>query len=175
MQVPWQSSSLTGNFYFASEKVTVSVESPKTEPTSSTINEELKKERERLERLRLELERQRIEIEKKKLQEEHNRIEAEKKRLAAIKQQARPQVEDLCKRIVGKWSWFTGSEVTFRQDGTLSSTSGANGTWKCTDPDRMTYILIWDRGWKDTLTLSMDGNRLNGHNHWLLPVSGERK
>jgi len=84
-QVPWESSSLTGEFYFVIEgKVTVT-KRPKTE-TSMALEEE----RERLESKRQELERLKMEIERKKLNAEHERLKAEKERLEVASVPTKP-------------------------------------------------------------------------------------
>ena len=79
-QVPWESSSLTGHFYFSPEiGMTIA-----KQPTSKIqVSPELKKERELLERERLELERLKIEIEREKLELERKRLETEKKKKIA--------------------------------------------------------------------------------------------
>ncbi len=77
-QIPWESSSLTGEFYFASKRGIVVAQRPKTKAQYSS---ELKKEREKLERERQELERLKIELERTKLEAERKRLEAEKKKL----------------------------------------------------------------------------------------------
>jgi formylglycine-generating enzyme required for sulfatase activity len=83
-QVPWEASSLTGNFYFIAEKVTVSVGQPVKVQKPSKVDAELVEERRSLEKKKLELEKLRLEIEQQKL-------EAEKKRLSAQKsEQASP-------------------------------------------------------------------------------------
>jgi len=66
-QIPWESSSLTGEFYFSSKRGIVVAQNPKIKPQYSS---KLEKEREKLERERHELEKLKIEIEKKKLKEE---------------------------------------------------------------------------------------------------------
>ncbi len=60
-QVPWESSSLTGYFYF---NPGIGIKAAKQLTPKIQVNPELKKERERLERERLELERLKIEVER---------------------------------------------------------------------------------------------------------------
>jgi hypothetical protein len=75
-QVPWESSSLVGEFYFvAEEKMTV------TKAASQRGSQELEKERKRLQQERERLEQLKIEIEKKKLEAELERLKAEKEKL----------------------------------------------------------------------------------------------
>ncbi|MCG7853284.1 MAG: caspase family protein [Methanosarcinaceae archaeon] len=81
-QLPWQSSSLVGDFYFVIEgKVTV------TQAPPTKVSEELEKERARLEKERKELERMKLEVERQKLEAERKRLEAEKKKLETTKLQ----------------------------------------------------------------------------------------
>ena len=81
-----------------------------------------------------------------------------------------------CSEIVGSWSWFDGGVVTVRSDGTIEhDISGNSGRWECIDPDERTFTLRWERGdWVDTLTLSVDGNELQGTNNAGMSVSGRR-
>jgi len=75
-QVPWESSSLRGNFYFVPEGETTATKIP-----SKKDSTELEKEKKRLRQERLELKRLKAEIEREKLEAERKRLEAEKKRL----------------------------------------------------------------------------------------------
>jgi len=106
-QVPWESSSLTGEFYFTSERaITVKKRPPgKTEDSA-----ELEKERERLERERQELDRLKAEIKREKLEVERKRLEAAKKKLAMVKRPPKLKAvkvndtdTDLFKRLLGLW------------------------------------------------------------------------
>jgi len=84
-QVPWESSSLRGDFYFVIEgKITVTKVSPQMEDT------ELENERERLQREREELELLKIEIERKKVKAERERLKAEKERLEVASVPTKP-------------------------------------------------------------------------------------
>jgi len=74
-QVPWESSSLTGDFYFNADRA-ISVVPTKT--TATPYNAELEKEKAGLLKKRQELEKLKLEIERKKLEEEIKRLEAEK-------------------------------------------------------------------------------------------------
>lgn len=79
-QVPWESSSLIGNFYFVHEgEITATKVPEKKEGT------ELEKEQEQLERQRKKVERLKMEIEREKLESEQKRLEAEKKKLKIAK------------------------------------------------------------------------------------------
>ena len=77
-QIPWESSSLTGEFYFASKRGIVVAQNLKAK---SKYSSELEKEGEKLKRERQELERLKMEIERTKLEAERKRLEAEKKKL----------------------------------------------------------------------------------------------
>ncbi|OQW91485.1 MAG: hypothetical protein BWK78_04515 [Thiotrichaceae bacterium IS1] len=68
-----------------------------------------------------------------------------------------------CDGIVGKWQWFNGTISTFYSNGTSSASHGYQGTWQ---PG---YVVTWHRDddpttWVDTLTLSPDGQTLDGQN-----------
>lgn len=78
-QTPWESTSLTGDFYFTSE-VVAEVEQTPIQTERPIEDEGLRKEREKLERERLALERLKMEIERKKLEAQ---MEIEKKKLKA--------------------------------------------------------------------------------------------
>ena len=76
-QVPWESSSLMGNFYFNLDGQT-SMQSS----TSAVVSDELKKEREQLEQEKRELEKIKSEMaEQQKLEQQHKQVEAEKQKL----------------------------------------------------------------------------------------------
>lgn len=81
-QVPWETSSLTGDFYFGSKRAIAIKKRPTATTQDST---ELEKERERLEQERLELEQLKMEIERQKLEAERRRLEVEKGKLAIVK------------------------------------------------------------------------------------------
>ena len=68
-QVPWESSSLRGDFYFASSAL------PITQSSIELADERTKLERERqeLERLKLEFERNKLEVERKRFEEEQKK------------------------------------------------------------------------------------------------------
>lgn len=79
-QIPWEASSLTGQFYFASKRGIV-VKKRLKQAQPQEVDQGLEKEQRRLERERRDLERLRTEIEGKKLEAERKKLEAEKKRL----------------------------------------------------------------------------------------------
>ena len=71
-QVPWESSSLTGDFYFNTKRGISVAERP--------VDVVREAERKRLELERMELERLKIEIERKELEDKRKQIEAERKK-----------------------------------------------------------------------------------------------
>lgn len=77
-QIPWESSSLTGNFYFKSGRGIAVRKRPTKDPEGRLGQEKatLERERRELERLRTEIERQRLESERKRLQAEKKELEA---------------------------------------------------------------------------------------------------
>jgi len=80
-QVPWQASSLTGDFYFVSAGAGLSQAAGT--PSEREAMVELSDERAKLERERRELERLKLEIEKEKMVAERRRLEAEKQKMAS--------------------------------------------------------------------------------------------
>lgn len=67
-----------------------------------------------------------------------------------------------CERVVGKWAWFVGGEVTIKADGTFTQKSGNSGTWECTDAQKVSVTLKWaEGGFVNKMTLSADGANLS--------------
>lgn len=88
---------------------------------------------------------------------------------------ARAQMPNPCKGVAGRWDWFVGNnpaspEVTIRPDGTLTH-GDRKGRWLCAE---QRFVLVWDHGFTDVLSLSMDGGRLSGKNNVGASVSGEK-
>jgi hypothetical protein len=78
--------------------------------------------------------------------------------------------------IVGTWNWFTGTKVRMHPDGTLDGWDGNqkvnSGTWTGSGNK---YTLNWvDGGYIDTLTLSADGQSLDGYNKGGTHVTGNK-
>lgn len=78
--------------------------------------------------------------------------------------------------IIGTWNWFTGTKVCMHPDGTLDGWEGNqkinSGTWTGSGNK---YTLNWvDGGYIDTLTLSLDGQSLDGFNKGGTHVTGNR-
>jgi hypothetical protein len=84
-----------------------------------------------------------------------------------------------CQSGIGQWSWFIGGEVTLSQGGAVRWVPGtvaippANGRWTC-DPKVGKYVVTWQNGFVDTLSLSADGARLTGKSSTGVAVSGWR-
>lgn len=83
-QIPWESSSLTGEFYFALKRGIAVEKLPPVEALAPKSDKRLEKERERLERERQELARLKIEIERKKLEAERKRLQSEMNKLQEV-------------------------------------------------------------------------------------------
>ncbi len=80
-----------------------------------------------------------------------------------------------CGKAVGDWEWFTGPTHRLGADGLLDGNPKV--TWTCQDPDRGTIVVNWENVYIDTLTLSPDGQRLDGknqHGHtvWARKIKG---
>lgn len=56
--------------------------------------------------------------------------------------------------IVGRW-WYAGkTAIDFMPDGTIKTDNGLTGTWAKDGP---TYVIQWSNGYKNRLSLSVDG------------------
>ncbi|MGV8057647.1 MAG: caspase family protein [Smithellaceae bacterium] len=67
---------------------------------------------------------------------------------------------------------FINSDGTCVYKGFLVVTIG--GKWKCTDPRKRIFSIVWNHGYTDVMTLSADGQRLEGVNNNGDPVSFAR-
>jgi len=88
------------------------------------------------------------------------------------------EFQDICAVLVGEWEWSFNSFVIISADGNLQSKSliPNHGKWECTDPTQRKFTLRWVVGkWVDRLTLSTDGNTLNGINNIGFGIQGWRK
>jgi hypothetical protein len=66
-----------------------------------------------------------------------------------------------CGRIAGTWKWG-GYTVVIRQDGSAQhSLASMNGTWTCKGRQ---YVFIWANKFINHVTLSTDGNSVEGVN-----------
>lgn len=77
-----------------------------------------------------------------------------------------------CGSVVGKWRWFNGNVATFSSDGTM----GGNPIyiWHCNGNNPVRVTINWNGKWIDKLTLSSNGNRLEGKNQYGTKVWGNR-
>jgi len=134
-QIPWESSSLTGDFYFAS------VDTTKPKPPISLSDERAKLERERqeLERLKLEIERKKLEAERKRLDEEQKK----KTVIASIDPKDREISRD-------------GHYIAYASGVVLDTKSGLE--WVA-GPDK-DMAWYWAKRWVNNLTVSGGGWRM---------------
>ena len=76
---------------------------------------------------------------------------------------------------VGKWSWFTGPDLTFDARGAVT---GAHrpAVWFWTDEDKHELQIVWGGPVPglDKVTLAANGKHLEGSNNDGTPVSGDR-
>ena len=85
------------------------------------------------------------------------------------------------KQLTGTWTWFSGTTVTYYENGTFSAATGQKGTWQIVDPQKRTVKMVWAKDpkkggpWYDDLTLSEDGRSLKGYNQNRNPVTGTKK
>ena len=79
-----------------------------------------------------------------------------------------------CNRIIGRWKWFNGGALDFRNGGKWQTADGVHtGTWICNQDG--TYSVRPDVGeWRDRLTISGDSNSLSGSNQYGTQVSATR-
>jgi hypothetical protein len=110
-QVPWESSSLTGDFYFAPKRAIV-----------------IKRERELLERERKELER--LKIDRKRLEAGRKRLEAEKQKLEIAKLTPTPRFKEIARD--GRFIAYDNGTVRDTRTGLMWATrdNGRNVTWQ---------------------------------------------
>lgn len=84
-----------------------------------------------------------------------------------------------CRGIEGTWDWYNGVTVWCEDDGYCRSSGSFIGPVTCLDPEGV-FRIPWKREDRpevfiDTLTLSPDGNRLEGQNQHGVPVTGTRR
>jgi hypothetical protein len=68
-----------------------------------------------------------------------------------------------CEALAGRWTWFTGNTITFRDNG-IADGGTVFGQCERTEAAQRKYVVRWQTGFVDTLTLSRDGNTLDGTN-----------
>ena len=76
---------------------------------------------------------------------------------------------------IGHWDWFNRVVVSVRPDSSVSGTNGERGVWRVLDPVRRIFVIEWNAGWVDTLTISPDGNSLDGGNQNGTHVFAQRR
>jgi hypothetical protein len=64
---------------------------------------------------------------------------------------------------VGKWDWVDGAKTVIHADGSVTHTSGYAARWQPLGGSR--FLLTWNNGAIDTLTLSADGRAMTGSNN----------
>jgi len=85
-----------------------------------------------------------------------------------------------CKAVEGDWDWFNGGRIHLEEGGSATGYSadgkGINkGRWKCIDASSPKIEIQWEQGgWRDTLRLSSDGNKLEGENQNNAKIWGVR-
>lgn len=173
-QVPWESSSLRGNFYFVLEGEITATKVP-----SKKDSTELEKERERLERERQELERLKAEIERKRLEAERKRLEAEKKKLEMAKLPPAPSLKEIARD--GRFIAYDNGTVKDTRTGLMwaAKDNGKNITWYnakryCEDYRGGGYS-DWRMPTQDELASLYDKNKKNRHGYYvtsLIDISG---
>jgi len=60
-----------------------------------------------------------------------------------------------CQRIIGTWRWPIGHDWVFNQDGSIHTTRGYDGKWKC---DGGEVVITWSTNETDRLTISRAGD-----------------
>jgi hypothetical protein len=79
--------------------------------------------------------------------------------------------------LVGCWQWGNGAAVVIKRDGTMTA-GPFTGRWRrdpsgAADASRTPYKFTWPEP-VDTLTMTPDGNRLNGSNQYGVVVTASR-
>lgn len=82
------------------------------------------------------------------------------------------QVTESASTIVGNWKWFNNRVYDIRVNKTIYEGTVNVGTWTLnTSP---VHTLVWNNGYTDTLTLSVDGTKLDGTNQKGRKVTGTK-
>ena len=78
-----------------------------------------------------------------------------------------------CRGAIGSWNWFNGIVVNIESNNSFTSPAGNGGTWQCL-PNGQIELVWTNGGWRDTLSISGDGNSLSGKNQHGVSVSATR-
>ena len=174
-QIPWESSSLMGDFYFSTKKRGVSVvAAPAAKTPYNEADTGLVTERKQLDQERMELERLKMEIEREKLDAERKQIEAEKQKLKIAKLK-KPKLPT----FVGFWHWEVASPFVadrtnrINADGTCKLNK-LTGSWRVSDTDKRKIVFSWSDNWTHTMILSKDGKSMSGKDDWGTRVTGKK-
>jgi hypothetical protein len=77
--------------------------------------------------------------------------------------------------IAGTWIWFDTPTVYIDPGGDLRAPgTSVLGRWASVDAHAALYQLDWYNGFVDRLTLSADGNHLDGSNQYGTHVTADR-
>ena len=75
--------------------------------------------------------------------------------------------------LVGIWTWGNGVQVMINAEGRLDG-GNVQGRWRLVDRSKKIYTFEWDNGFKDTMTLWDNNNKLKGVNNRKSTVSARR-
>ena len=87
---------------------------------------------------------------------------------------ARPVEPSTCGHVAGTWSWFNGDLNVLNPGGTARSSAGSGsvtGNWSCINGH---VLIVWSNGYNDRLSLSSNGDHLEGSNGFVR-VFGDRR
>jgi hypothetical protein len=79
----------------------------------------------------------------------------------------------------GRWRWFNGAVFVIDAKGGAVGYDAKGtklldqGTYRCVDPVTRTVEIRWKKGWVDTLSLNLSGNRLEGTNQYRTKIWAE--
>ena len=174
-QIPWESSSLTGDFYFTGDASATSGNTPVSQTPSAARPDTTAVELAYWDSIK----------DSKDIADFNAYLEQfpagqfsalARNRVAAVTAlaEARKAAEASRDPIEGQWEWFANGAVSFRPDGAVQQAGGARGSWRLVDAQQRKYKIVWDAGWVDDLYLSEDGKGLQGSNQFFLPVSAVR-
>lgn len=79
----------------------------------------------------------------------------------------------------GRWRWFNGAVFVIDARGGAAGYDAKGtkqldqGAYKCVDAQKRTIEIRWKKGWVDTLSLNLSGNRLEGTNQYRTKIWAE--